>query len=111
MCIRDRDKERAASYRETFEKGRDKADAMMFNGEYYVQVLDDIDQYKYQFGTGCLSDQLLGQFLAHMAGLGEILPKEHIRSALEAVFRYNFKDDFYHTDSVHRAYALSLIHI
>lgn len=101
------DKERAASYRETFEKGRDKADAMMFNGEYYVQVLDDIDQYKYQFGTGCLSDQLLGQFLAHMAGLGEILPKEHIRSALEAVFRYNFKDDFYHTDSVHRAYAIN----
>ncbi len=43
---------RAASYRETFERGRDKADAMMFNGEYYVQVLDDIDRINTSLGQG-----------------------------------------------------------
>lgn len=97
----------AVRYREAFEKGRDKADKMMFNGEYYIQVSEDINHYKYQFGTGCLSDQLLGQFLAYMAGIGEILPKEHIHSALNAIFQYNFRDNFYHSDSVHRAYAIN----
>lgn len=66
----------------------------MFDGEYYIQVQKEIDKYKYQFGKGCLSDQLLGQFLAYMAGIGEILPKEHVKSAMESVFKYNYKTDF-----------------
>ncbi len=101
------DSQKSSRYREAFEKGREKADKLMFNGEYYIQRLEDVDRYKYQVGTGCLSDQLLGQFLAHMAGIGEILPHAHISSAAKAVFQYNFKDDFYHTDSVHRAYAIN----
>lgn len=104
------DKEHKKQYEEVFQKGKQRADELMFNGEYYVQVQDEIDKYKYQFGKGCLSDQLLGQFLASMAGIGEILPKEHIRSAMEAVFKYNYMTDFYHTDSVHRAYALNEEH-
>lgn len=94
-------------YGEAYKIGRKRADELMYDGEYYVQVLEEIDRYKYQFGKGCLSDQLLGQFLAYMAGIDEILPKEHVKSAMEAVFRYNFKTDFYHTDSVHRAYAIN----
>ena len=42
---------------------------MLFNGEYYVQMLDDVDAYRYQYGTGCLTDQLLGQLMA-CRGLG-----------------------------------------
>ncbi len=94
-------------YAEAYETGSARADQMMFDGEYYIQVQKDIDKYKYQFGKGCLSDQLLGQFLAYMAGIGEILPKAHIKSAMESVFKYNYKTDFYHTDSVHRAYAIN----
>lgn len=94
-------------YAEAYEVGSTRADQMMFDGEYYIQVQKDIDKYKYQFGKGCLSDQLLGQFLAYMAGIGEILPKAHIKSAMESVFKYNYKTDFYHTDSVHRAYAIN----
>lgn len=94
-------------YAAAFEKGRQKADELMYNGEYYIQVVEEPDKYKYQFGKGCLSDQLLGQFLAYMAGVGEILPKDHVKSAMEAVFCYNYKTDFYHTDSVHRAYAIN----
>ena len=97
-------------YEDIFQKGKERADELMFNGEYYIQVQEKIDRYKYQFGKGCLSDQLLGQFLAHMAGIGEILPREHIKSAMKAVFKYNYMTDFYHTDSVHRAYALNEEH-
>lgn len=101
------DEEHQKQYAEAYRQGCERADKLMFNGEYYKQVEKEPDKYKYQFGEGCLSDQLLGQFLAYMAGIGEILPYEHLRSAMEAVFRYNYKMDFYHTDSVHRAYAIN----
>lgn len=94
-------------YAEAYRIGREKTDQLMFNGDYFVQVVSEPDKYKYQFGKGCLSDQLLGQFLAYMAGIGEILPKEHVASAMKAVFKYNYKTDFYYTDSVHRAYAIN----
>lgn len=101
------DKEHKDQYAKAYQTGAERADKLMFDGEYYVQVQEDIDKYKYQFGKGCLSDQLLGQFLAYMAGIGEILPKEHVRSAMKAVFNHNYMTDFYHTDSVHRAYAIN----
>lgn len=42
---------------------------MMWNGEYYEQILEDVDQYKYQHGKGILADQLMGQYYAHLLGL------------------------------------------
>jgi len=94
-------------YRTAFEKGSRKMDEICWNGEYYSQVLDDVDKYRYQYGEGCLSDQLLGQFMAHMAGLGYVLPREHVKSAALSIFRYNFlkrADEFGH---VQRAYILN----
>lgn len=101
------DEARAARYRTMFEKGVSSAEAHLWNGEYYEQKLDDPDAYRYQFGSGCLSDQLLGQFLAHMAGLGTILPKEHLQKAVKAVFRYNFISNFSDHCNVERTYALN----
>lgn len=101
------DEEHRKLYEKAYNEGREKADNILFNGEYYAQVDKDIDKYRYQYGKGCLSDQLFGQFLAHVSGLSYILPEEHVKSAVKAIFDYNFKTDFYHTDSVHRAYALN----
>lgn len=101
------DMENMKRFSDAYKKGSERADRLMYNGEYYIQLVKEPDKYKYQFGEGCLSDQLLGQFLAYMAGVGEILPSEHVKSALQAVFQYNYKEDFYHTDSVHRAYAIN----
>ena len=56
-----------------------KLDELTFNGEFYVQKTDDIDAVRYQYGEGCLSDQLLGQFLAFEAGMGYLLPEEHVK--------------------------------
>ena len=62
---------------------------------------------KYQYGEGCLSDQLLGQYLAHVAGLGYVLEKEHVDKALESIFQHNFRKDLSSFSNVQRVYALN----
>jgi len=62
---------------------------------------------KYQYGEGCLSDQLLGQYLAHAAGLGYILPQEHVDKAMKSIFAYNFLLDLSLFSNVQRVYALN----
>jgi uncharacterized protein (DUF608 family) len=96
----------AHRFREAAARGAERMDALLFNGEYYEQRLDDVDERRYQYGTGCLSDQVFGQSLAHLAGLGHILPAEHVRSAVAAVHRHNFRRDLTVHRSVQRTYAL-----
>ena len=99
--------EEAEKYRALYEKAEPLVDEMLFNGEYYVQMLDDVDAYRYQYGTGCLTDQLLGQFMAHAAGLGYVLPKDHVKKTLESIYRYNFRDCMEEVPNVQRTYALN----
>lgn len=82
-------------------------DELLWNGEYYRQVIDDVDAHRYQYGEGVLSDQLLGQFHAYVNGLGEILPRGRVRSALQAIVRHNFRDDLTEQESTQRVYALN----
>lgn len=62
---------------------------------------------KYQYGEGCLSDQLLGQYLAHVCGLGYLLDENHVRQAVKAIFDYNFRDPIGDFSNVQRVYALN----
>jgi non-lysosomal glucosylceramidase len=101
------DSEASARYRVAAEVGAARMDELLYNGEYYDQRLEDVDAHRYQYGAGCLSDQLLGQTLAHLTGLGHLLPAEHVRSAVAAVFRHNFRNDFSAYHSVQRTYALN----
>jgi non-lysosomal glucosylceramidase len=100
------DKAAAASYRAVYEKGRKAYDATLWNGEYYVQKYAQVMEKKYQYGEGCLSDQLLGQWLGMISGLGRYLPADRLRSALDAVYKHNFKTDFRDFSNVQRTYAL-----
>lgn len=87
----------------------DRASAAMevlWNGEYYRQVIDDVDAHRYQYGEGVLSDQLLGQFHARLNGLGDIVPADRVRSALGAIVAYNFRADLTAHESTQRVYAL-----
>lgn len=79
---------------------------MTWNGEYFVQVLEDVNAHKYQHGIGCLSDQLLGQQLAHIYGLGYLVEEERAKSAIHAVFKHNFREDFKDHVNCQRVYAL-----
>ena len=62
---------------------------------------------KYQYGNGCLADQLLGQYLAHVGGLGYILDPGRVDRAMKSVFDYNFKPDLSDFENVQRVYGLS----
>jgi uncharacterized protein (DUF608 family) len=89
---------------------------LLFNGEYFTQTtswrelrtryprLDaDSPSYPeflemaktegppYQYGSGCLSDGLLGAWFAYVCGLGELLDADKTDRHLLAVHRYNFK--------------------
>jgi hypothetical protein len=96
----------------------------LWNGEYFKQiVLDDNTLYheselsppdksgkripKYQYGSGCLSDQLLGQYMAFVSGLGYIADKDKINSALMSVHKYNFKSNLSKLSNVQRVYGLN----
>ncbi len=115
----------AAEYRRLFESGRRWIDANLFNGEYYVQKVrglpkdriapalrssmgsEDTENPEYQLGDGCLIDQLLGQYLADVAGLGPLVDPEHARRALQSIYRYNYKKALFEHDSVQRVFALN----
>jgi non-lysosomal glucosylceramidase len=97
----------AEACRALFQKAAPRADALLWNGEYYQQRLDDIDQHRYQHGAGCLSDQLLGQLHACVLGLGDLVPAERARDALRAIVRHNFRESFRDHVNCQRSYVLN----
>jgi non-lysosomal glucosylceramidase len=99
--------ELAEKCRVTFTSGHQRVEDVLWNGSFYAQHLPNYDDYHYQVGLGCLSDQLLGQMHARLLGLGDIVPVEHAASALKAIFTHNFKHDFYEHVNCQRTYALN----
>jgi uncharacterized protein (DUF608 family) len=79
--------------RNLFKRGSASLNEELWNGEFYVQTYDRDAHRETQYGIGCHSDQLLGQWWAHQLGLGHILPGEHVKVALESIFRYNLRRD------------------
>lgn len=101
------DKKAAAEYRKILEKGKKNYETLLWNGEFFIQKYDQALQKKYQYGEGCLSDQLLGQWLSMVAGIGRFLDDGKIKKTLESIYRYNFRDNFYDFANVQRTYALA----
>ncbi|MFQ6037703.1 MAG: GH116 family glycosyl hydrolase, partial [Candidatus Aminicenantales bacterium] len=116
---------KAREYREIFERGSAAYDRLLWNGEYYIQDVRvipglEIPEHlrsperegsrpapKYQYGEGCLSDQLLGQYLAWITGLGYVMEKGHVDRAIASIFRYNFRRSLENFSNVQRVYALN----
>ena len=101
------DGEAAKLYLDVLEKGKKRFNELLWNGEYYVQKYDQVMEKKYQYGEGCLSDQVLGQWLAMAAGLGRFLPEDRLKTTLGSIFRHNFRTDFRDYSNVQRTYALN----
>ncbi len=119
------DADSAAQYHRLFESGSRWTDANLFNGEYYVQHIrgvakdkiapslrsemgsDDTVNPQYQVGEGCLADQLIGQYLADVAGLGPLVAPDHIRKTLASIYRYNYRHTLTGHQCVQRTYALN----
>lgn len=99
------DEERASRSAAMFRNASQNYDRLLWNGEYYEQVLLPGESTDYQWVHGCLSDQLIGQWWAHELGLGHVLPETHVREALKNVVRYNMKDGFEGFEHPFRVYA------
>ena len=62
----------------------------LYNGEYFFHELAPAHIDNIAVGTGCYVDQVFGQFWAHQVGLGYLFDQEKIKSALIALYKYNF---------------------
>ena len=99
--------EAANAFEAAWERGSARMDELLFDGEYYIQKIEDVNAARYQYGTGCLADQVFGQLLAHLVGLGYVLPQAHVKSAIAAVFKHNFRASLREHQNVQRTYALN----
>jgi len=76
-----------------FKSGSAATMEQLWNGEYFIQKVDETKFPEYQYGPGCLADQLFGQGWAHQVDLGYIYPREQVVKGLQAVWKYNWAPD------------------
>ena len=95
----------AEEYHERYEKGAVGYDEQLWNGEYWIQIYDPEKNPEQNYGTGCHSDHLLGQWWAYVLGLGILFPHKRIRSAIESIVKYNLRENFVGHQQVPREFA------
>jgi len=82
------DEKFSAECRAWFDKGRENYERKLWNGTYY-RLYNEPETGK--ISEVCLCNQLMGQLYAYLLGLSDMFPREHIVSALRAIFRLNVK--------------------
>lgn len=119
MALAMKDKGFARECRRLFGQGSAWMDANLFNGEYYEHRITDPNTFElldmddpdvavpaFQLGRGCLVDQLVGQYMAHVCGLGYLGDKDNIRTTLQSIMKYNFIPDFSRHFNNMRSYVM-----
>ncbi len=85
------------------------AEVKSYGGEYSKEAKELLEKEgpKYQYGSGCLSDGVLGAWIARMCFLDDSIDKTKIKSHLLAVHKYNLKNNLSeHANPQRPAYAL-----
>lgn len=107
--------DKSKEYNRIAQKGQKYVDEELFNGSYYEQNIDVKDksildsfldndenilntywndekkEIKYQYASGCVIDQVLGQFHSDLCGIGDIFDKQNRKTALKSLYKNNFK--------------------
>jgi hypothetical protein len=80
-------------YREVFTHGVTVFEDRAWNGKYYRLCNDEGGQHG---GTdeGCLTDQVIGQWAAHLIGMPHFLDRTRVRKALRHIMRRNYHPDY-----------------
>lgn len=110
------------AYKKLYDNGKKLLETELYDGEYFYQKIQVtglnapnplevaqktmVGKYseeaqellekegpKYQYGTGCLSDGVLGAWIARVCGLDDPFDKTKIQSHLLAVYKNNLKHD------------------
>ena len=119
------DKTFAKTCRQLYDNGSKWTDANIFNGEYYIQDIQPPEndmqistfltvgmgaknqsKPEFQLGKGCLVDQLVGQYMAHICDLGYLVKEENIKTTLKSIMKYNYKSSMTDHFNNMRSYAL-----
>jgi uncharacterized protein (DUF608 family) len=125
-------RENVSEYAALYRRGRTRVEADLFDGEYFAQKIEwhdrgstlppdrrfkvgyspeaaelaDREGPKYQYGPGCLSDGVIGDWFARVCGVGDVLDKNKVASHLRSVHKYNLKQDlFTHANTQRPGYA------
>jgi hypothetical protein len=112
--------EDVSAYKLLLDKGTKLAETELYDGEYFIQKIQwtglktanpletksMVGNYspeavaifqkegpKYQYGTGCLSDGVLGSWMAAVCGVGQVLDKKKVTSHLKSIHKHNLKTD------------------
>lgn len=121
-------------YKELYAKGKKYIESELYDGEFFIQKIqwtglnapDPVNAQsfstkyteealevlkkegpKYQYGKGCLSDGILGGWIARMCGLADPVDAAKTKSHLLAVYKYNLKKDLSdHANPQRPSYAL-----
>ena len=93
MALELGDNDFAVQCRTIFNKGSEASMKRLWNGEYFIQEVDESKYRQYQYGPGCLADQLFGQGWAHQVNLGHIYPADKVKKGLQSVWKYNWAPD------------------
>lgn len=78
--------------RKIYDQGVALMEKHLWNGEYY-RLANDYNGEK-GVDEGCLTDQIIGQWLAHQSGLGYLFDKEKVKKSLASVLKYSFREGF-----------------
>ena len=109
-------------------------DEHLFSGEYFAQKIQYLDLRdttfaqsmahvdekssemqqllkregpKYQYGSGCLSDGVIGAWMARTYGIETPLAIKNVHSTLQSIFKHNFKTDLsQHANAQRPGYAM-----
>lgn len=116
---------RAREYRELYRKGREWTNAHLFNGQYFCQKVDlkdrgtvdafgavnywneEAEEIKYQVADGCIIDQMLSDWHAVLIGGVGVFDADKKRTALESLYRYNYKPSLREVANMWRNFALN----
>jgi uncharacterized protein (DUF608 family) len=119
------DKSFAKKCKKLYKNGSEWTDANLFNGEYYVHKIQTpeskekiakglmagmgskkIENPDFQLETGCLVDQLVGQYMAHILGLGYLVKEKNVKTALQSIQKYNKRESMFEHFNNMRSYAM-----
>jgi uncharacterized protein (DUF608 family) len=81
--------------------------AQVDNASSEMQRLLKREGPKYQYGSGCLSDGVIGAWMARNYGIDTPLNQEMVRQTLHSIFKNNFKTDLsQHANAQRPGYAM-----
>ena len=117
---------RAKKYKSLYQNGRAWTNKHLFNGEYFCQKVelgdkemvckfdggeyywnDEAKEIKYQIGEGCIIDQVLADWHANLLGVDCVFDRDKKRTALESLYKYNYKPSMREVTNMWRVFAVN----